>query len=173
MCVYVYVYAFCACVVVPSCMVISLLSWSPILSGKHYSVSVLGLEGKLNRACTVTQAPTRARYTTMYTGCFDCCCFSIRHWLSCVLLCINAELIDPCCSHTVGVTIASPNPNGVTVFHLCFSTNLENLVQPQHHLLWKGFLHVPLPTWKLCFSLTLLPEPASTISFQSRILKLE
>lgn len=94
------------------------------------------------------------------------------HWLSCILFCGNAELIDPCRSQTVGFTIVFPSAWCGLLQSVCLNKS-DFFWKTTFNLLWEGFRLPLLPTWKLILSLTGLSEPASTVCSQSPFRKLE
>lgn len=107
----------------------------------------------------------------LHTACCNYYSVSTRHWLSCALFCSYAELIDPCRNLTVGFAIASPSAWSGLLQSVCYKSDF--FWKTTFNLLWEGFCHALLPTWKLILSLTGLSEPASAVCSQSPFLKLE
>lgn len=134
----------------------------------------LGSKGKPNWACSGIQTPNLSHFkvSALHTACCNYCSVSTRHWLSCALFCSYAELIDPCRSLSVGFTIASPSAWNGLLQSVCLYKS-DFFWKTTFNLLWEGFRHGLLPTWKLILSLTGLSEPASTVCSQSPFLKLE
>lgn len=155
-----------------SYIVTSLLSWSPILSGKHYSSASWGRRGN---GTELAQGPRlQTSLSSKWTLCIQAVVIItvFPRGTGCLALYPIAALWDLHCWLCVCFPLGLEWPSSVCVsVHICFL--LESHPQPSYHLLWEVFLHALLTTWTLWFSLAGLSEPASSVCSQASALKLE